>query len=219
MLLKNKLIVLSPPKTGSNSLKTYLNNNGLDFDEAFKIVKHPTIHLTLNELIKMHEVWKEQLVDYKIIQIVRNPYDRFVSAFLHQNRMLETKLDFNQTIEAVSESKMLLPNNCEEFFQDFYVLGWAEKSYRENNWGGLRLWYEQNWYNDLFANVKTFKLEDLQNDTTELNNYLKIEGGEFPKENQFGEGNYMDYYTDEQKRIVAKLYERDFLLYGYDFDK
>jgi hypothetical protein len=216
MLLRNKLIVLSPPKTGSNSLQTYLTNNGIEFDEPLKIVKHPTIHLTLSELIKMHEVWKEQLVDYKIIQIVRNPYDRFVSAFLHQNRMLEKKLDFNETIDAMVESKMLLPNNCEEFFQDFYVLGWAEKSFRENNWGGLRLWYEQNWYNDLFANVKTFKLEDLQKDTTELNEYLKIEGGEFPLENQSGDSSYEDYYTPELKNIVGELYKRDFMLYGYE---
>jgi hypothetical protein len=49
-----------------------------------KHVDYPIYHSTLTEIMEVYNVKEDELGDYKIIQIVRNPFDRFISAWRHQ---------------------------------------------------------------------------------------------------------------------------------------
>ena len=212
---RDKIIVLSPAKTASISLEKYLLDSDVVFSDAINLPPHPTLHLTLSELCRMHNILPYELIDYKIIQIVRNPYARFVSAFEHQNRIIKTPITFEKLISKLLDYKYLLPNNMDEFYHSFYEMGWLQTSFQYGNWGGIRFWYEQSWYNDLNANVKYFKLEDLQTDISPLSNYLNLNSTEFPTENKFITKDWESYYTNETKSMVSKLYDKDLKLFNY----
>lgn len=212
----NGIIVLTPPKTASNSLYKCLEDSGVVFDLLPHRKADIKQHQTLGELCKTFDVLDVNIVDFKIIQIVRNPLDRLVSAFLHHNRMVEAPIEFDTLIEDLVELKPLLPNNIDEFYDHMYEPHWVLKMEGKPHWGGIRLWYEQNWYNNKFANVKTFKLEDLQKDVQPLAKYLNLDIKEFPTENIHNTKDYLSYYTDEQIKIVKELYKTDFKLFDYE---
>ena len=71
-----------PPKTASNSIRTTLEEQGVVFLKDTQ--KLPQVHLKLSEIINRYDI--DNLDDYKIIQIVRNPYSRFVSSFFFQKK-------------------------------------------------------------------------------------------------------------------------------------
>lgn len=212
----NDIIVLAPPKTASNSLFKCLEDSGVVFDLLPFNKAKVKQHQTLGELCNAFDVLDVNIVDFKIIQIVRNPLDRLVSSFLHHNRMVETPIEFDTLIEDLVELKSLLPNNIDEFYDHMYEPHWVLKMEGKPHWGGIRLWYEQNWYNDKFANVKTFKLEDLQKDVQPLAEYLNLDIKEFPTENRHNTKDYLSYYTDKQIEIVKELYKNDFKLFDYE---
>ena len=210
------IIVLAPPKTASNSLYKCLEDSGVIFDRLPFNKANVKQHQTIGELCKTYDILDVNIVDFKIIQIVRNPLDRFVSSFLHHNRMVETPIEFDNLIEDLVELKPLLPNNIDEFYNHMYEPHWVLKMEGKPHWGGIRLWYEQNWYNDKFSNVKTFKLEDLQKDVQPLASYLNLDIKEFPTENRYNTKDYLSYYTDKQIEIVKELYKTDFKLFDYE---
>ncbi len=212
----NDIIVLAPPKTASNSLYKCLEDSGVEFDRLPFNKGNVKQHQTLSELCNTFDVLDVNIVDFKIIQIVRNPLDRLVSSFLHHNRMVSKPIEFDNLIEDLVELKPLLPNNIDEFYDHMYEPHWVLKMEGKPHWGGIRLWYEQNWYNDKFANVKTFKLEDLQKDVKPLADYLNLDIKEFPIENKHNTEDYLSYYTNEQIEIVKDLYKRDFKLFDYE---
>ena len=75
-----------PPKTASNAIKQTLEKHGVTFSNPTKKTNSPLIHLKLTEIVDLFEI--DNLNEYKIFQIVRNPYDRFVSSYFHQMRIL-----------------------------------------------------------------------------------------------------------------------------------
>jgi hypothetical protein len=89
------------------------------------------------------------------------------------------------------------------------------------NWGGLRFYFEQNWFNDIHADVKYFKLENLINSTEELSDYLKIKTSKFPhinvNVNKIPESQYKLFYNDIEKNIVTEMYLNDIKIYNYEF--
>jgi hypothetical protein len=89
------------------------------------------------------------------------------------------------------------------------------------NWGGSRFYFEQNWFNDINANIKYFKLENLQNSTKELSEYLNIKISEFPHINKniknISESKYKLFYNNVGKDMVSEMYNNDLKMFGYEF--
>ena len=78
MLLRyKKIIFLLPPKTGSSSLAKMIKDNGFEF-EMVKTQLHPF----LSEIIEYHKI--QNISEYKIYQLCRNPFDRIISSFYFQ---------------------------------------------------------------------------------------------------------------------------------------
>lgn len=211
----NNIIVLSPSETYSDMVCKCLENNGIIFELLRHLNPKLKEYQTLSELCNTFDVLDVNIVDYKIIQIVRNPLDRLVSSFLHHNKVAKSPIKFDNLIEDLVELKPLLPNNIDEFYEYMYEPNWILRTQEKPYFNYIRLWYEQSWYNDKFANVKTFKFEDIQKDIQPLADYIGINISEFPKEIVEDKTDYLSYYSNEQIQIVKELYKNDFRLFNY----
>ena len=211
--LERKLIFLTPPKCSTYSLKVYLEKGGVKMDEPPRFPSTPFYHATLSEILFAYNIPIKSLKDYTIIQITRNPYTRFISSFLHQQDLLKIKFSIEEFLEFLENYKYLLPFNKDEFF---YLLfndeAYKWKNYRGNQWGGLRFWYNQIWWNDIKAKINYFKLEDLSKDVSSLSNLLQIKFSKYPHYNSF-ENNFK--LSNEQKNKIYYLFKNDFKYLNY----
>jgi len=219
---KHKIILMTPPKTGTHSITNYIKNSGIESEPPVNLVNFPIYHLTLSEICKVYDIPYGDLNHYKILQCVRNPYNRIISAWQHQMVILNNKIDFIQLLSDVKKNKHLLPNNMDEFYVSFYGnIEHKHKSFKMGNWGGSRFYFEQNWFNDINANIKYFKLENLQNSTKELSEYLNIKISEFPHMNKniknISESKYKLFYNNVGKDMVSEMYNNDIKMFDYEF--
>jgi len=205
-----------PPKTASNSIRVLLQ----DFEYVFSInskIVLPQIHLRLSEIINLYNV--TDLSEYKIIQITRNPYYRYVSSFFHQNKIIPENYNPNFKNYNLTEfSKHLLDSKkSNNFIESFY----GDTSFINNliksgeSWGGSRLFDTQLSWNDVGANVEYFKLDNLSSDISELENFLGISLKKLPMINSRGLNNHMDLITPEIKDIILEVFEEDFKFFNY----
>lgn len=185
----------------------------------FKTLSYPHYHLTLSELKYVHGLDEKSLLNYRIIQITRNPFSRFVSAWKHQERILKSPIDVNEFIDRLFLYKSLLPKEWEEFYVKFYNdPDHKNKSLEKGNWGGLRFYCDQVDWNDLYQKVNYFKLEDLSNDTSSLSDFLGVKLPQLEKRNS---GSYdktaANSLTYSQKSSIYKLFGEDFKILNYGF--
>lgn len=220
LIEKEKIILLLPPKTASNSLRKLLIDSGFRFRPPLRKVDYPVYHLTLSEICYVYNIPASQLENYKIIQIVRNPYDRFVSAWFHQMDILKTKMSLDNLIEKLSQHKHLLPNQTDTFYENFYgSITHKEKSFERGNWGGLRFYFDQIYWNDLDVKVHYFKLEDLTQDISSLSELINFKLADLPKikVNSSTRENFNIYYNEKQKKQIQELFKDDFKKLDYEF--
>lgn len=217
---ENKIILITPPKTGTYSITNYLDKHVENKSNPIINVNWPIYHLTLSEICYVFDIKTKELKNYKIIQCIRNPYMRIASAYFHQMELINMKLNFEQFLEKIKELKYLLPYNLDEFYVKFYGdINYKYNSFKNNNWGGARFYYDQIWFNDLNVdNIKYFKLEDLSLDTTPLSTFLDIQTIEFPHINKNKISiDYKTLYTESLISIVNVLYKNDLKYFNYEF--
>ena len=187
---QKKLIALLPPKTASNSFQNYLFSLGYKWSTPSIKLNHPEIHLTLKEYCLKYNINHSHLNEYQIIQIVRNPLDRFISSFHHQQILL------NWANSNINISKKPYKDLC----------------YLEGNWGGLRFYYPQTLWNDLNQNIEYFKLEEI---TDKDNNFFNQKNQIFPKLNISPLYNKTIPYS--LKTHIYNLFKPDFKVLNYEF--
>ena len=180
---KEKLIFLTPPKTASKSLKECLLDCSLDF-EPFENTLVDTDHLYLSELVKYFDL--ENLLQYKIIQVVRSPYDRFVSAYIS------------------SGSEMSLDDFAESFYNSIFnsEIKDEKESYFKN-----RAFLNQTQWNDMRADVVYLKIEDVSKNIKVLSDEVGVYLPELETLNS------QDYermnFSEKFIHIINKIYKKD----------
>ena len=211
--LKEKLIFLTPPKCSTYSLSNFLVNSGIKLNEPLNFPKNfPFYHATLSEIVKAYNIIS--LDEYKIIQITRNPYDRFISSYIHEQKLLKKSINFDNYIFKIKKFKYLLPHNVNDFYKNFYkTFSYRDFYYNENSWGGLRFYFEQNWWNDLNKNIFYFKLEDIKNNSEIFSNFLNIKPLNYPKINSLKYDHIN--LNKNQKKEIYNLYKNDFKILNY----
>lgn len=218
---KNKLIFLLPPKTGSTSLKSCLVSSNILCDSIIETPNHPTIHLLLSETLKAYNIKIDELNQYKIIQVIRNPYDRFISAMYHQNIITKKNHTVSEYLEELNKYLHLLPNNQDLYYEKFYgTILHKENNFKNNQWGGLRFWFKQEWWNDISADVNYFKLESISENLEELSEFINIKLSNFPhiRREDFIRNNKYEKYFNETTRVdFEKLYNSDVKKFNYEF--
>jgi hypothetical protein len=219
MIDKNKkIIVLMPPKSASNSIKQTLEKQGVKFSSPTKKTSSPLIHLKLNEIVDLFEV--DDLNEYKIFQIVRNPYKRFVSSYFHQMRILNnlrTVKFINYDLKQFSEH-LYNTINSENFLKNFYGdTSFIEMSIRNGiSWGGSRLFDTQLSWKNLDCKITYFKLEDISVNIQPISDFLEIPLPKLDVVNFHSNGkNYSELIDDEIKLIVEEIFAEDIKVFQY----
>lgn len=211
---KEKIIFLTPPKTGGSSIYKCLIDSGIEVDTyAYK-------HLFLSEILDIYDI--NYIGGYKIFQVTRNPYTRFCSVYYNQLNAIR-KIFINGLDD------MSLPEFSEHFLNSLSIEGnfidifYGDKEFIERNikpyknWGGARGLLPQTKWNDLGLDVKFLKLETISKDIFELYNHLDIylQDMELINPNRKNVV-YEDILTPEIKAIVKEIYSEDFKILGYD---
>lgn len=211
MYFKNlNLIILNPPKTGTHSIKNYLNDCGY-YEEPVYQQDKPVIHLFLSEYYKYFNLNK----DTKIVQIIRDPFKRLISSYYHQLKLTNEEQTFDNFLNNLVNYRNYLYKDVDLFYQQFYKHGlkYKETSYLNNHWGGIRFYYQQKDWNDLNKNIKYFNLHEINKNMQEFNNYINIKNNnKLP--NDFKQNiNYTDHYTYLFMKTVNQLFNKDIELY------
>tara|TARA_R110000803_G_C11891633_1_gene311019 strand:+ start:115 stop:780 length:666 start_codon:yes stop_codon:yes gene_type:complete len=209
---KHKLIFLTPPKCSTFSLQQFLIDANIEVNKPLRPLSTPFYHATLSEIVYSYKIDLEELKQYKVIQILRNPYDRFISSYFHQQDLIGKQIDFNTFLKKVEQFKYLLPYNINEFYLNFY-----------QDDGGVRFYYEQNWWNNLNikVNINYLKLEDISKNSTSLCKLLNLDyhipflcknKNPIDKSQFYKEFNNISQY----KSRIYTLFKKDFKLYNYE---
>ena len=213
-----KLIVLMPPKTASNSLKETIEKNGFQFSIPSQKISTPLIHLKLNEIIKIFEV--NDLSEYKILQVTRDPYTRFVSSYFHLMRI-------THNIRLLKFSNYDFPTFTNHFYESIKTENFIKNFYGStsfvdhciNNgisWGGSRLFDTQKSWCDAESNVSYFKLENISKEISPINHFLPAKISFLSNINKSNlEHKYDSMITSKIKDIVLEVFEEDFKFFNY----
>lgn len=214
-----KLIVLMPPKTASNSLKETMSQNGIQFSNPIKKILKPLIHLKLSEIVKIFEV--NDLSEYKILQVTRDPYTRFVSSYFHLMKI-------THNVKSIKFSNYNFPTFTNHFYESIKSENFIKEFYGNtsfvehciNNgisWGGTRLFETQKSWGDVESNVSYFKLEDISKEIVSLNNFLSTEISSLSNINKSNlEHKYDLMLTPKIKDIILEVFEEDFKFFNYE---
>lgn len=136
-------------------------------------------------------IWQE----YLTFAFVRNPFDRFVSTcfFLHRNNPAFSE-------KPVENMKQALKNRS--FRQRVLVRPQALQLMDENQELAL----------DCIGRYET-----LQSSYDEICAKIGIKSTALGHENASDRGNFLDYYDDELRQVVAEFYADDLALFDYQF--
>ena len=180
---KSKLIFLMPPKTASNSLKESLLDSSINFDELENF-RYPKIHLFLSELVQAHKI--QDVENYKIIQLTREPLDKFISSYHHQLKIVQNKRSKLSDMDIEDFAWNMYDSlQSDDFMKSFYGNYEFVKKYiaRGKSWGGSRLYLNQHQWNDMNMPVRYFKLEELQDGLSEISDFINVYLPDLPKKN------------------------------------
>ncbi len=162
-------------------------------------------HATLNDYLHVFE--PELIENYFKFTIVRNPWDRLVSAYFFLK-----KGGFNKDDKDWFERELSQYDSFEQF-----VTEWVNK---ENI---LRYHHFRPQTNYIFDKYRKIPIdfvgffENLDDDFDYIANKIGVPD-HLPKKNAGEHKRYQDYYNDKTMEIVAKVYEEDINVLGYNFE-
>lgn len=190
-------IFIHVPKCAGTSVKQALNLPGRG---------HPSWHWFATN---SPDKWNS----YLKFTIVRNPWDRFVSAYvyatmkesywhgehagLHPDYPLLSQKSFVECCRLAQQQRQLL---------------------QHESWYPQYLWLTQSTNGQIRLMVDlVLRYENLGEDFRTLCQRLGLPPVDLPHVNVSPHGGYRDYYDDETRAIVAGLYAADISLFGYQF--
>ncbi|PXV62283.1 sulfotransferase family protein [Halanaerobium congolense] len=162
--------------------------------------------------IKYLKIFNEEKFDeYFKFTFVRNPYSRIVSAynFLMQGGM--HKIDDNWAKENLYQ--------FENFDQFILALKENDIAQKILNWQHFAPQHKYICDYDFNIMVDFIgKLENINKDFNYIKNKLNINSN-LSHKNKSKHKHYSEYYTEETKNIVKKLYKKDFDMFGYVYEE
>lgn len=197
--LKNKIIFIHIPKTAGNSVVNYL------FDSTVGPGHYSASYYKNRSINNFNNFFK--------FAVIRNPWDRFVSAFfyLKQGGLAPDDLIFREKyLLDIDDFDSFVFRVHKSFFFRKIVMNWTH-------------FIPQYKFITINGKIVVDKLIDMSNpnfskEVSNLKNYLKYEPSNiFLKINKSSHVGYSSYYTEETKNIVASLYKEDIKLLDYEF--
>ena len=184
---KHEFIFIHVHRTGGTSIMNLLKRElGTDVTE---ISEHGNVNSSERILI-------EENPDYKIIGMVRNPWDRILSWYALINKWNDFTIE-----ESRGE------------FQKFIELKLAAKP------DDPYFHYNQLDYFPSINNkrISLYRFEDFEEETKKMFELLDLDLGIIPHTNRTETKNYQDYYSSESKELVSNMCKRDISYFNFLF--
>ena len=209
---KYNFIFFANPKTGSSSVRQFLNPYA-DVVPVLNYLKRTPAnpfypHITPQETRALFAVLGWDFYGYNKFVFVRNPWARLVSLYEHIKRHHSIPLGFTEWLYTI---------------KPFGEGGGGEDWQRWRKYGAYSI---EHYIKDDAGNIlvdKVIRLEDIQKD---LKPYLIALGLPGIKEAKLNHSNkhkkqthYTRYYNPETREYVRELYQYDIINYGYAFDE
>ena len=191
-----KYIFIRTAKTASTSILDYLNIHNND---GFFNLKYPydSNHIPAS-FIK--DNFPEYFNEYFKFTFVRNPWSRMVSIWRKNMNYHPNTPDFKNYVKSIPTFEWM-PDK-----------GFNKKSPRE-------VWLHK--YNSMYEFTKgsdfVGRLENIQKDFNIVCDTIGIPQQKLPHKNKSNHKHYTEYYDDETRAIVAKLYAKDIEYFNYKF--
>lgn len=190
-------IFIHIPKCAGTSLKRVLDLPGRG---------HPQWHWFAE---KIPHKWNT----YLKFAIVRNPWDRFVSAYVYAT--MKESFWHNERVGLHPDYPLLAGKTFEECC---HIARKQRHVLRHESWYPQHLWLAQQTGGKYRLMVDlVFRYEKLDEEMAALSARLGLGKTELPRINVSQHKCYRDYYNDETRAIVADLYAADIALLNYDF--
>jgi len=197
MVIVNKnyrFVQIHIPKTGGTSIKSFFPTNDNKF---IKLNKHISAS-DLQNKINWH--------DFVSFSVVRNPYDRMVSAYKYciQTNVIAKKISFEQFVNLVCKNKRNIkdvPHICRI----------PQLCYLTNNNKPI---------GQIIVN-HILRFENLQQDRLNLCTILKLEEKfhKLPHLLKTNHKHYSTYYNNQIRQIVKDYFNTDIVYFNYKFEK
>ena len=229
---KNKIILLLPPRTGGKSLVKALKNAGMVFDPPVNVPNHPTTNLKLSEILKVWDISMDELHQYTVFQLVRHPFDRFMSSYLNYRSTTGSKITLDNFFNKILTCRRYFPSFPDYFYKNFHDEGQKEQLWKSNNWGGSRDFHPMYSWNDLFISNNKYhvlKLEELNRfeKPYDLNGFLETATSDpliqvtkkFPHLNKTKNPLFKNYrvgFSHKFRVFLYKIFKYDILSFEYD---
>ena len=125
--------------------------------------------------------------------VVRNPYDKIISAYKYGNGKNSSKEGLNKFIkEKLSEFK------------------------KNERWNGCHILPQHKYTHGNIKCENILKFENLDNDFNKLNNKYNIKNIKLEKNNKSKSKLNINDLTHESKQLIYNVYKKDFDLFGYN---
>jgi chondroitin 4-sulfotransferase 11 len=190
-----KYLFIHIPKTGGDCLKKNLSRDENFIDNYHKKIKR------LRTQFKLHEYFK--------FAFVRNPWDRFVSAYFY---LKEVQNNPNHEWPSDIWKSNVINNNFDTFSEFLESRLWTS-----GRWFHFRPQYnfiinERNVDIDFIG-----RFENLQEDFDKVCNHIGLPTQKLVPTNTSKHKHYTEYYDNHGRRLIECYYKQDINYFGYQF--
>lgn len=194
---KHKFILIHIPKTGGTSIESALC--GSDWWKVHPPSKHLTAHIA-------KKIYAPYWNDYFKFSFVRNPWDRLVSMLKYKHHY---KLSLNNQDKIVTT----------QYFKYFEKIEYDTRFFNLKQFEDFKEKSQSVYMNILGREIDFIgRFENLQEDFNNVCDLLKIKSSKLPHtEKSKNRLHYREYYSEDEKNIVSKKYEKDIDLFKYKF--
>lgn len=176
---------------------------------GFSIRQHPKVksyvHHTAKTVRQMHPDFDKAFK----FTFVRNPYDRFLSAYMYYYQMTPTHMFWHLEADRLVAQAIKRYTKFQHFVIDFHEFEWRNR---------IHFLPQYEWLYDGEICLVDY-IARFENYKTEWHNICKmcdIGYTPLPKLNTSNHADWSTYYTPYLKNIVYEIFEKDFELFGYD---
>ena len=191
-------------------------------------------HLCIKYMSQLNLIDQDIFDNYYKFAFVRNPWDKAVSEYMNHYHIYCS--DFEHYVSKVKVIVEYLNENFTfdletPFYEDysritFNALHNKDLDYPFKPWPGEEVVIDPHFFpQHLFTHDENGNLlvntigvfEDFDNNAADILDHLGVDHSHIVKINSSNRGTYQDMHTEKTKDIIARVYDVDIKMFGYEF--